>query len=513
MKRREFLKLAPVLSVAAACATRMPADPAPPVVVNDVHSALNPTPVERVHRAADQESLRRLVRDAASRRAPLAVSGSRHAMGGQQFARGSALLDTRAMNRIISFDRDRGLLEVEAGIEWPELMDWLLAAQGGADAPGWGIRQKQTGADRFTIGGSLSANIHGRGLTMRPFIDDLENLTLLTPRGETLRCSRAGNRQLFSLVCGGYGLFGIVTAATLRLAPRVKVEREVEIESIDRLASRFAERIDGGYLYGDFQFGIDPAADTFLRRGVFSCYRTVDPDTPIPSTQGELSPQQWAQLLTLAHANKSEAYRLYTEYYLATSGQIYWSDTHQRSTYLPDYHRMVDAATGAAAGTEMITEIYVPRHRLADFMAAAAADFRRHGVDVVYGTVRLIERDDESFLAWAREPWACIIFNLHVNHARPAPAREAFVRLIDLALERGGSYYLTYHRWARRDQVEAAHPRLAEFLRLKEEYDPRGVMQSDWWRHYAAMFGRTAIRRHLTIPRRSFLTAAHRQAL
>jgi len=26
--------------------------------------------------------------------------------------------------------------------------------------------------------------------------------------------------------------------------------------------------------------------------------------------------------------------------------------------------------------------------------------------NVVYGAVRLIEKDDESFLAWAREPWA-----------------------------------------------------------------------------------------------------------
>lgn len=207
--------------------------------------------------------------------------------------------------------------------------------------------------------------------------------------------------------------------------------------------------------------------------------------------QGELNEEQWRQLLTLAHANKSEAYRLYKEYYLSTSGQIYWSDTHQLSTYIADYHQFVDAATAASPGTEMITEIYVPRRRLAEFMIAAADDFRRHGVDVVYGTVRLIERDNESFLAWAREPWACIIFNLHVEHANPAPAQQAFVRLIDLALDRGGSYYLTYHRWARRDQVEAAHPRFSEFLRLKAHYDPERIFQSDWWRHHEAMFGLT----------------------
>ena len=35
---------------------------------------------------------------------------------------------------------------------------------------------------------------------------------------------------------------------------------------------------------------------------------------------------------------------------------------------------------------------------------------------MIYGTVRLIERDDETFLAWARDRYACVIFNLHVEH-------------------------------------------------------------------------------------------------
>ncbi len=32
----------------------------------------------------------------------------------------------------------------------------------------------------------------------------------------------------------------------------------------------------------------------------------------------------------------------------------------------------------------------------------------------VTGTIRLVERNGESFLAWARAPHACMIFNLHL---------------------------------------------------------------------------------------------------
>ena len=71
----------------------------------------------------------------------------------------------------------------------------------------------------------------------------------------------------------------------------------------------------------------------------------------------------------------------------------------------------------------MITELYVPRDRLADFMAAVGDDFRAHGVDVIYGTIRLIERDDESVPGVGARPYACVIFNRHTDHAERASTR------------------------------------------------------------------------------------------
>lgn len=68
--------------------------------------------------------------------------------------------------------------------------------------------------------------------------------------------------------------------------------------------------------------------------------------------------------------------------------------------------------------------------------------------------------------------------------------RGDFQRLIDLGLEFGGSYFLTYHRWARKDQVLQAYPQFPKFLRLKSKYDPKERFQSDWYRHYKSMFAR-----------------------
>lgn len=467
------------------------------VLLNDCHSGLNETEVARVARPESLSSLTNVMAEARGRDLGVSVCGGRHAMGGQQFGRGSVAIDCRGMNRPIGLDVDRGVVETEAGMTWPELAGFLNEGpdghRGGGGRFGWTIAQKQTGADEMTLGGALAANVHGRGLTRPPIVDDVESFLLLKPDGETVHCSRAENADLFSLAIGGYGLFGVIYSVKLRLARRRKLRREVSITEAEDLPSLFRRRIDDGFLYGDFQFAVDDASDDFLRKGVFSCYRPVDDDTPGAGEGPKLSVDAWKSLLWLAHVDKRRAFQIYSDHYRKTDGNVYWSDEHQFTVYQNGYHREIDERMGCGhSGGEMITEVYVPRDRLVDFLGAAAARLRELGGNVIYGTVRLIERDTETFLAWAREGWACVVFNLCVAHCPEGvgKARHSFEALIDLALERGGSFYLTYHRWARRDQVERAYPQFEKFLDEKERRDPERRLTSDWHRWGLEMFGR-----------------------
>ncbi len=485
LNRRDFLKALGLLALwPQGCVSRLAQSSG--TVVNDIHSQLNAT---RVRRIAGVDSLRQ-IQHLIAEGDPLCVAGGRHAMGAQQFATDAVLVDMTRLKRVLNFDPDRGLVEMEAGIQWPALIGHLVAQQ--QDKPRqWGIAQKQTGADRLSIGGSLAANVHGRGLRLKPIIADVESFTLVNANGDLLRCSRVENAELFRLVIGGYGLFGIVYSVTLRLVPRGKVQRIVEILDLSELMPALEGRIADGFLYGDFQYSIDDKSDGFLRQGVFSCYRPVDPATPMPAGERQLTEDSWKELLYLAHADKAQAYKRYADYYLSTAGQIYWSDVHQLGIYPNDYHRELDRRLGAAnPATEIITEIYVPRSRLVDFMTEARKDFLKNRVNVIYGTIRLIERDDESFLAWAKQSYACIIFNLHTEHTRDGleHSAAAFRRLIDMAIRRDGSYYLTYHKFATREQVEACYPQFAQFLQLKKRYDPGERFQSDWYRYYKKLF-------------------------
>ena len=472
-----------VLSPRSASRTRHAQTPG---VVNDVHSQLNSTRVARIVRPQNTTELQDAVVRASRRGESVGICGARHAMGGQQFASGMTLVDMTGLASVIDVDPERGLATVGAGIDWVRLINHLLwAFPDPGDA--WGIIQKQTGADRLTIGGALSANIHGRGLRLQPFVADVESFTLVDAQGVLQHCSRSVNPRLFALAVGGYGMFGAIATVTLRLARRQKVERRVSVVAVDDLPALFELRVREGYEFGDCQFATDPASREFLQAGVFSCYRPVAIDTPIPDGQRSLASHEWRRLLRLAHTHKSQAFAEYARYYMATDGQLYWSDTHQLAEYPDGYHADLDRELGTPVkGSEMITELYVARPALPELMRSVRADARQHGAHIIYGTIRIIEEDDQTVLAWARQRWACVVFNLHVDHSPEGIETAAghFRRLIDRATELGGSYYLTYHRWATGAQALACHPRLVEFIAEKRRFDPNGVFTSDWFTHH-----------------------------
>jgi len=412
-------------------------------------------------------------------------------MGGQQFGADTDLLDMTSFNKIISLDKHSGIIEVESGTIWPSIIDYWWNEQKDDPKP-WGIAQKQTGADALTLGGGLAANVHGRGLTMRPLIQDIESFKLIRPDGIEIECSRSSNAELFKLAIGGYGLFGVISTVKLRLVPRTRLRRAVKVIGIDELIPAFEERIEQGYMYGDFQYMTDSISPDFLRKGVFSCYRPVGNNEQEPAKQRrELQIDDWKKLYRLAFTDKGEAFRVYSQYYLSTNDQLYWSDTHQLSVYLEDYHITLNRELGFKDDASlMISEVYVPRSDLAEFMMDVRKVAAQEDFDIIYGTIRLIKEDDESFLNWAKEDYACTIFNLRVFHTPDGieKAKRDFRALIDAARPYGGSYYLTYHRWAQKDQVLVCYPQFPEFLRMKQKHDPNEVIQSDWYRHYKTMF-------------------------
>jgi FAD/FMN-containing dehydrogenase len=486
MKRRSFLKgmaIAPLLAPGAAFPLQKG------VLVNDVQTGLNPTWVRSISRPTSAAEVRSLVKDGAKHSRAISVSGSRHAAGGQQFGTDAVLLDMRAMNRVIGLDDKTGVLHVEAGIEWPELVQGYLSLQ--KEDAYWGIRQKQGGADRISIGGTISANAHGHGLGSPPIISDVEWLEMVTADGSATKCSRKENAELFALAAGGYGLLGVITAVALRLVPRRKVRRHVEVRTTAELIALIEGRTAAGAPYGYFQYSIDETSADFLRTGILTTYENVSPETQLGTESTDVDAKRLTALLEIAHRDRGSAYRRYAQLELSRDGNVEWSDLHQLSTYPAGYHQEIEKHLGADfSGADLILEVYVPRAELISLLEEARRILLASGMPLIYGTIRFIEQDKDSYLAWAKKRYACVIFSPHSSGKTQALRKTGDVcrQFIRAANKRGGSFYLTYNRFATRDELASAYPQFQQFLNLKKQYDPRETFQSDWYRYYKGLY-------------------------
>jgi FAD/FMN-containing dehydrogenase len=128
--RREFIGGSVALALAPT-APRKKAPTSKPIFVNDVHSQLNFTRVKKILQPQSVDEVQQIIHTARKQRQVISVAGGRHAMGGQQFGTDALLIDITKRSRVLHLDREKGILEVEAGVEWPALISRYLALQKG----------------------------------------------------------------------------------------------------------------------------------------------------------------------------------------------------------------------------------------------------------------------------------------------------------------------------------------------------------------------------------------------
>src|SRR5262245_28295678 len=103
INRRAFLKLAGVAALVPWGCVKWHAEPRG-VLLNDLHSGLNPTTVRDVIPVRSSEDIRRALERAMQEQRGVSVAGGRHAMGGQQFGTDTLHLDMQPFNRLLNFD-------------------------------------------------------------------------------------------------------------------------------------------------------------------------------------------------------------------------------------------------------------------------------------------------------------------------------------------------------------------------------------------------------------------------
>jgi FAD/FMN-containing dehydrogenase len=452
--------------------------PLPPGFTDDA-SRMNLTPVAEVvpvaGDAAEAEAqLAALLQRARAAGLPVSIAGARHSMGGHTITPGGIVIDMLPFNRM-ELDEETDLLHVQAGALWRDIIPYL-------DKRGRSPAVMQSD-NSFSIGGSISVNCHGWQFGRPPIAATVEAFHLMKADGRVFRCSRTENEELFSLVLGGYGLFGIILDVELRVVPNERYRLEQFVVPVDHALATFDTRVqetpDAVMVYA--RMCITP--DRFLDEVILNVlYRDPAVDGRLPA----LKPPGMVGLRRhLFRGSADSEYGKALRWDAETRIQPRLSRRHfSRNELLNEGSEIFQ--NRSAATTDILHEYFIPPRNIEPFVVDLRDIIPRHAGNLLNVTVRSIETDDDSFLRYADERMYSLV--MLFNHARTPEAdvhMEAMTRdLIDAALEAGGRYYLPYRLHASREQFYRAYPQAEEFFRRKRHYDPEELFQNQFYRKY-----------------------------
>ncbi|MFN2571327.1 MAG: FAD-binding oxidoreductase [Gemmatimonadales bacterium] len=452
-----------------------------PLLATDV-ARIAPARIAALEHAHDVAQLQALVRDAHARGRKVSIAGSRHSQGGQTYTAGGVRLDMRGFNRILAVDTVARTVTVESGATWDEVQR--------AIAPHHLAIKVMQSSNIFTVGGTLSANAHGRDLDVTQVVEVVERFALLLADGRVVEVSRRDNAELFGLVIGGYGLYGIILDVTLHLVPDELYEQQATIVDYKDFPTYFAEHLqtDTGVVFMLARPSIDPDSASFLREMAVVTWRHAPRGTNGSFTLTEeahvVRDRFFLGLSRRFDWAKRLRWRLQKKIELGAGERRVMS---RNNAMRPPLAPLELLTYGSRRNTDIIQEYYIPVEHFVEFLDRFRAILREGRMNVISSTVRYVTPNATPMLAYApaRPAFAIIhMSNVGLDSTAQARARDVTRRIVDAAIELGGTYYLTYQLYPTPEQLRRAYPNAQRAFERKRFYDPAELFTSQFYEMY-----------------------------
>jgi decaprenylphospho-beta-D-ribofuranose 2-oxidase len=409
----------------------------------------------------------RMVESAFGRGNAIARGGG-YSYAAASFGGGSLVLDMTRFDRVLRFESRERLVEVEAGMRLEQLL--ALTAPRGLILP------VQPGYPAITVGGCVAGNVHGKNPHLEgTFRRSVLDVTLFHPRLGTLRLDRRNEPELFEMTCGGYGLTGVILAATLQLEPLPGWTASIERVPIEGLAEGLARLRD---LTPDSAFAYTwhdgtPVKGAFGRGFV---YVGRLPEGPPP--RGEVVPS-YRRLTAASRPRLRVPIWGRTTSRLLGAGFRAFEGMRPRSSVMPLFDALFPFARRGEYfllyGRRGLAEVQslVPHGGIADFLRALEKQILLLRPPAVMTSMKLF-RGEERFLRFEADG-VCVTIDLVRS-----PEGLGFLSVLDrLTLEFGGRPHIIKDSRLPADVVARSYPGYEEFRERRRALDPGGTFRSE----------------------------------
>lgn len=425
--------------------------------------------VQKIIKPSTVEELREIVVNSTC---PIAIAGGRYSHGGHIWYPDGIVIDMKGLANIVALDTAHKTITVQTGATWHTIQKYI-------EPFGLAVAVMQSYND-FTVGGSLSVNVHGRDIAYGPIVDTVHSIMVLCADGSLVSASRTENFDLFRAAIGGYGSCGVIVQATLQLVDDYPIERIVKRMRMSDYKNHFMRNIRNNHtvVFHNAQLYEAKAGEILS----ITWYRTDKPLTRTHTVRS-IKPLYLKEQIThavLAFVPLAKKMRLPLETLLYKEACVTMRNQ-EMSASVNMLEQLVKNNT-----TEILQEYFVPLNTIDTFIALLRTAIRDYGINMLNISIRYVPQDATTLLSYApQEMFSVVLFiNLPTDSITMKHAQEWTRLLIDGALNLGGTYYLPYLRLATQEQFEKAYPQSAQLKSVKNQYDPHNKFMNCFTQQY-----------------------------
>ncbi len=389
--------------------------------------------------------------------------GMGRSYGDSCLLRDGNLLVTTGMNRLLSFDKEQGILTAEAGLTLAELLDFAVPH-------GWFL-PVSPGTKYVTLGGAVANDIHGKNHHLAgTFGRHVTQFELVRSDGERLHCSPTSNPDWFAATVGGLGLTGVLTWIQLRLKPigsRLIDYEGIQFHGIDEFLALTAQ-------YKDVEYTVSwvdcTSTGKNFARGIFMLGdHSKIPDALTPSPKPKLTfpfnapgfalNRATVSLFNTAFFHKQLKPRVralhdYEPFFYPLDKVLHWNRLYGKSGLL-QFQYAIPWASAREGTVAILNE--VAKSGLASFLAVLKA----------FGDV------PSPGLMSFPQPGITLALDFAI---KPDKSFALFDRLASMTLDFGGKLYPAKDARMTAQQFQTSYPQWQHFARYK---DP--LLTSSFW--------------------------------
>lgn len=422
---------------------------------------------------AIENQLRQLLKYAKEKNLKISIAGAQHSMGGHSIYPNGVLINMLPYKNM-KLDTKNNILTIGSGALWEDAIKYL-------DKHGKSIAVMQAFSS-FSVGGSISVNGHGWQKNSPPISSSVLSFTLMKENGDIVTCSRTENSELFKVVIGGYGLFGIILDLQIKVVDNIALQYKYIRLSPEKYVDHYKKFIlnnpDVNLVFGRLRI----SDKHFLEEATINYFEKAT-QIPLLLPEQNAKNEEIKRLVFRSTVNSEYGKRLRWD--LETGmNRITKNTVYSRNELLNDHVSLIENKDPNS--TDLLQEYFIPERHFTQFIKDIRPILKDSGIDLLNITIRAVNKDEDSYMNYAKEDvyGFVLLFNQKKTDRQEHIMKTLTNNLVDAAIKNGGTFYLPYRLHIDRVKMRKVYPQTDSFFLLKKKYDPKEIFENKFYLHY-----------------------------